>query len=85
MTHTCSSKTDLQELIGSEAWEGQQLRFHYGPLTQAMKDGDELILENSRVLSAFTIAKLTFMRDSLFIDDTSELIQPHAGFRVTLK
>ncbi|MEF8701326.1 MAG: hypothetical protein V5B33_18840 [Candidatus Accumulibacter sp. UW20] len=85
MTHTCSSQTDLQELIGSEVWEGQQLLFHDGPLVQAMREGDELILENSRALSVFTIAKLAFMRDSLFIDDTSELIQPHAGFRVTLK
>jgi len=85
MTHTCTWQTDLQELIGSEDWEGQRLCFHYGPLAQAMKGGEELILENSGALSAFTRAKLAFVRGSLFIDDTSEQIQPHEGFRLTLR
>ena len=85
MTHTCTRQTDLQELIGSEGWEGQRLLFHYGPLAQAMKGGEELILENSGALSAFTLAKLAFMRGALFIDDTSEQIQPHDGFRLTLR
>jgi midasin (ATPase involved in ribosome maturation) len=85
MMHTCTDRTDLDELIGNEQWEGQHLMFHYGPLAQAMKGGEELILENSDALSAIMRAKVAFMLGNIFIDDTSELIQPHDGFRLTLK
>jgi hypothetical protein len=50
-----------------------------------MKGGEELILENSAALSAFMVAKVRFMLGTLFIDDTAELIEPHAGFRLTLR
>jgi hypothetical protein len=43
MLHTCTERTDLDELIGNEHWEGQRLMFHYGPLPRAMKGGEELI------------------------------------------
>ena len=85
MMHACTISTDLDELIGTETWEDKELMFHYGPLAQAMKCGEELVLENSGVLSAFMIAKLGLLLDKLFIDDTSEVIQPHAGFRLTLR
>jgi midasin (ATPase involved in ribosome maturation) len=85
MTHTCTNQTDLLELIGSEGWEGQRLSFHEGPLTQAMKRGEELILENSATLSPFTLAKVTIILDAFFIDDTAELIEPQDGFRLTLR
>jgi hypothetical protein len=85
MMHTCTERTDLDELIGNEHWEGQHLMFHYGPLAQAMKGGEELILENSGALSVFMRAKVAVMLGSIFIDDTAELIEPHDGFRVTLK
>lgn len=83
--HTCTRQTDLYELIGNEGWEDQRLTFHYGPLAQAMKDGEELVLENSDVLSAFMRAKLNLMLGDLFINGTSELIHPHHGFRLTLR
>lgn len=85
MLHTCTERTDLDELIGNEQLEGQNLMFHYGPLTRAMKDGEELILENSNVLSVVMLAKVHFMLNDIFIDDTAELIQPHDGFRLTLR
>ncbi len=85
MMHTCTRQTDLDELIGSEYWEGQRLIFHYGPLARAMKGGEELVLENSDALSAFMLAKVRLMLGAMFIDDTAELIQPHAGFRLTLR
>jgi midasin (ATPase involved in ribosome maturation) len=85
MMHICTERTDLDELIGKEYWEGPRLLFHYGPLAKAMKGGEELILENSAALSAFMLAKVRFMLGTLFIDDTAELIEPHAGFRLTLR
>jgi hypothetical protein len=85
MTHHCTNQTDLLELIGSECWEGQRLMFHDGPLTQAMKKGEELILENSGTLSPFLLAKVKVILGAFFIDDTSEMIEPQEGFRLTLR
>lgn len=85
MMHTCTDRTDLDELIGNEHWEGPRLMFNYGPLSRAMKGGEELILENSDALSAFMLAKVRFMIGALFIDGTAELIHPHDGFRLTLR
>lgn len=85
MRHTCTERTDLDELIGSEREEDQHLMFHYGPLAAAMKCGEELILENSAALSSFMLAKLHLMSGNVFIDDTSELIRPCDGFSVTLR
>ncbi|MEF8701410.1 MAG: hypothetical protein V5B33_19290 [Candidatus Accumulibacter sp. UW20] len=85
MTYICTDGTDLQELIGKEYWEGQCLLFHDGPLTQAMKAGEELILENSDALSACLRVKLAFVRRGFFVDDTAEMILPHGGFQLILK
>ncbi|WP_300449773.1 hypothetical protein [Accumulibacter sp.] len=85
MMHTCTDRTDLDELIGNQHWDGQHLLFHYGPLAQAMKGGEELILEHSETLSPLLRAKVGFLLGDLFIDDTSELIHPHDGFRLTLR
>jgi hypothetical protein len=85
MTYLCTDGTDLQELIGKEEWEGQCLLFHDGPLTQAMKAGEELILENSDAIFACLRVKLAFVRRGFFVDDTAETILPHGGFQLTLK
>jgi len=85
MMHTCTERTDLDELIGNQHWDGHHLCFRYGPLAQAMKGGEELILEHSDALSPFMLAKLDFMLQDIFIDDTSEMIHPLAGFRLTLR
>lgn len=86
MVHDCTDQTDLDELIGKQCWEEQCLLFRYGPLARAMKIGEELILDNSEVLSPLLLAKLGFLlREDLFIDETAELIHPPAGFRLTLR
>ncbi len=85
MVHTCNAQTDLDELIGSEQWEGSRLLFRYGPLVQAMRGGEELVLENSAALSALTLVKVRAMLKALFLDDTAETIEPRAGFRLTLR
>ena len=85
MVHSCTERTDLEELIGKETWEDRQTRFRYGPLTLAMKNGEELILENSKCLSSFTKAKIAAVIDRLFIEDTCEAICAKQGFRLTLR
>ena len=86
MLHACTERTDLDELIGSEHWEGgQQPVFHYGPLALAMKQDEELVLENSAVLSMLMQAKLRLLHDTLFIEDTNESIRCGAGFHLTLR
>lgn len=84
MMHVCTDRTDLDELIGNQHWDGPDLVFHYGPLAQAMKRGEELVLEHCDALSPLMLAKVRFLRGDLFIDETAELIRPHDGFRLTL-
>lgn len=85
MMYACSDRTDLDELIGSEYWEGQGIMFRYGPLALAMKRHEELVLENSAALSALTLAKVRALRDTLFIEDTNESIYGGDGFHLTLR
>lgn len=85
MVYRCTACTDLEELIGSECWEGEHLLFRYGPLTLAMKHGEELVLENSGALSMFTLAKVRATLETLFIDETSESIRPGHGFHLILR
>ena len=40
---------------------------------------------HSEELSPLILAKVGFILHDLFIDDTSELIQPNDGFRLTLR
>lgn len=86
MFHACTERTDLDELIGSEHWEGgQRPVFHYGPLALAMKQDEELVLGNSAVLSRVLQAKLHLLLDTLFIEDTNESIRCGSGFHLTLR
>jgi len=85
MMYPCTERTDLDELIGSEGWEGERLIFRYGPLALAMKRGEELVLENSGALSVFTLAKVHAMLNTLFIEDTSESIRSGEGFHLILR
>jgi midasin (ATPase involved in ribosome maturation) len=85
MHHMCTTQTDLDELIGTESCENHRLAFRYGPLALAMKRGEELVLDNSSQLSLLLRAKLPVLLDSLTIEETSEIIHPGAGFRVTYR
>lgn len=85
MNHACTSRTDLDELIGCECLEGQRVIFRYGPLALAMKRGEELVLENSDCLSVFTLAKVRALLDTLFIEDTNEFIHGQSGYHLTLR
>ena len=85
MVHTCNVNTDLNELIGSEHLEGQQLYFHYGPLALAMMGGEELVLENSGALSPLMLKKVSLIQSNLLIEETAEVIHPEDGFRLSLR
>lgn len=85
MVYGCTERTDLDELIGTEHWQGPRPTFRYGPLALAMMQGEELVLENSAALSAIMLVKLHALRDTLFIENTNESVHSGDGFRLTLR
>lgn len=82
MRHHCTQDTDLDELVGRQGAESGE--FRYGPLPQAMKNDEELVLENSGELSAFMLAKVKMLIWDLFVVETEERIHPGEHFRLIL-
>jgi hypothetical protein len=80
MKYHCTSTTDLHELIGRDGCEG----FEYGPLSHAMKHGEELVLEESHLLSRLTVTKIRAVMRGLFIVETEETLSAPPGFRLVL-
>ena len=80
MRHTCTQQTDLDELIGVES-SGS---FRYGPLPCALRNDEELVLENSASLSRLTLCKIQALIRGMFIPETEERFLPGANFRLTL-
>lgn len=81
MRHLCTAVTDLDELIGRE--DGRAC-FRYGPIPEAMRRGEELVLEDSGQLSAVMLAKISLLVDDLFLVETEERIMAGDGFRLVL-
>ena len=81
MRHQCTAVTDLDELIGRE--DGRAC-FRYGPIPEAMRRGEELVLEDSNHLSAIMLAKIRLVAEDLFLVETEERILPGEGFRLVL-
>lgn len=79
MKHHCTSRTDLDELIGLE----DQTEFRYGPLCLAMKQGEELILEDAAALPKVVVAKLMCLSRGLLIAETGERIVPDRRFHLS--
>jgi len=84
MRHTCTANTDLDELIGIDALPSGAHAFRYGPVPLAMRADEELVLENSKALTAPTAAKVRYLARDLFIAETQEHILPGTGFRLIL-
>lgn len=84
MKHLCSVNTDLDELIGHDERDASGYHFCYGPLPLAMKNGEELVLENSAALSELTLAKIRLMVQKFVLVETKELIRPVGDFHLTL-
>lgn len=80
MKYRCTTKTDLDDLIGHD----ESGSFCYGPLSLAMKSGEELELEESTLLSATMLAKLASFLHGLVLVETGESIFPPACFRLVL-
>ena len=80
MKYQCTPTTDLHELIGIDSTEG----FQYGPLSCALKNGEELELEDSHVLSRLLIVKINAVLHGLFIVETEETLHTPPGFRLVL-
>ena len=80
MKYHCTPDTGLDELVGRDGSGG----FQYGPLSSAMKAGEDLELENSNALSALTVAKIRALLHGLFIVETEETLHVRPGFRLVL-
>lgn len=80
MKYHCTPMTDLHELIGHDSLEG----FEYGPLSRALKNGEELVLEESHILPMLLLAKIRAVLPGLFIVETEETLRVPPGFRLVL-
>ena len=83
MRYKCSSNTDLDELFGMEEQTADGFHFCYGPIPQAMKNNEELVLENSSQLSRIMLAKISLLIRNLVLVETEERINPGSGFLLT--
>jgi hypothetical protein len=80
MKYHCTPETDLHDLIGCDSTEG----FQYGPLSAALKTGEELVFEESHTLPRLMIVKIQSVLHGLFIVETEETLFPSSGFRLVL-
>ncbi len=80
MRYHCTPTTDLHELIGCDGRDG----FEYGPLSRAMIQGEELVLEESHLLSRLMVTKIETVLRGLFIVETEEILSAPPGFRLVL-
>ncbi|KAJ4459704.1 putative AAA ATPase midasin [Paratrimastix pyriformis] len=78
-------QTDLREYIGTYA-TNEQGRFDFvdGPLVQALKHGDWIVLDELNLASAEVLEALNRLLDDshreLFVADTQERVRPHPHF-----
>ena len=82
MKYHCTTATDLDELIGHECVGAA---FAYGPVSRAMLNDEELVLENSAALPVMMVAKLHALGVSLFIAEAAVRIQAGEQFRLVLQ
>ncbi len=80
MKYHCTPDTDLHELIGCDGRDG----FEYGPLSRALKQGEELVLEQSHLLSRPTLSKIETVLRGLFIVETEETLRAPPNFKLVL-
>lgn len=80
MKYHCTPSTDLHELIGQDSREG----FQYGPLSCAIRNGEELVLEESHLLPCMLVSKIRAVLRGLFIVETEETLRAADGFRLIL-
>ncbi len=80
MKYHCTPATNLHDLIGHDSSEG----FQYGPLSSALKAGEELVFEESHALPRLLVAKVQAVLNGLFIVETEETLFPTYGFRLVL-
>lgn len=80
MKYHCTPDTDLHELIGKDGYDG----FEYGPLSHALRNGEDLELEDSHVLSRLMVSKIQAVLHGLFIVETEETLRAPIGFKLVL-
>ena len=82
---TCSAKTEIQDLIGHQVIKKGTLSYEYGVLTNAMKDGEILLINEIDMLNAGELSGLNDLLEGkplTIIQNNGEVIYPHPNFRV---
>jgi hypothetical protein len=80
MRYHCTPNTDLHELIGRDGQDG----FEYGPLSNALRNGEDLVLEESHLLSRLMVTKIQSVLRGLFSVETEETLRAPESFRLVL-
>ena len=84
MRYQCNGNTDLTDLFGREENTVDGIRFRYGPIPQAMRNNEEIVLENSAALSKLLLAKIGVLSHDFFVVETEEQIHPGKDFHLIL-
>jgi len=82
---TCSAKTEIQDLIGHQIIKKGTLSYEYGVLTNAMKNGEILLINEIDMLNAGELSGLNDILEGkplTIIQNNGEIIYPHPSFRV---
>ena len=82
---TCSAKTEIQDLIGHQIIKKGTLSYEYGVLTNAMKNGEILLINEIDMLNAGELSGLNDVLEGkplTIIQNNGEIIYPHPNFRV---
>lgn len=82
---TCSTKTEIQDLIGHTVIKKGSLSFEYGVLTKAMLNGEILLINEIDMLSAGELAGLNDVLEGkplTIVQNNGEVVKPHPNFRV---
>ena len=84
LTISCTPRTEAQDLIGKMLPTPEGIRFVYGPVALAAKQGYSVMLDEYNVLDPGEATGLNqFLQGgALYIPETGEVITPQPGFRV---
>lgn len=82
----CHDRLETPELVGRYVIVDGDMIWTDGPLTQAMRYGQLLILDEVDLLNPGTAAGLNGLREGmpLTIPETNEVIKPHPNFRLAV-
>ena len=82
----CHSRLEISDMVGRLTLTADGTKFVYGPLVESMRRGGVLLLDEADQLPPSTAMGLTPIldRESIYIPETGEWVEPHPNFRVAV-